>query len=200
MHNVKFDLLDDQGKRKYLTKAEWVRFCDATRTLPTKVRMYCMTLLYSGARRQEALGIRRMDVDVVGGDIAVRTLKQRGGRVSYRRVPVPEAHLLALDMVFDLRRGKKDERLWPVTNRTANRWIDDAMLAAGIEGHSPKSLRHTFGITMVMGRVPLPLIQKMMGHSDLEMTAIYTTPVGEEAKEQAKLTWQLLEDRKEGKW
>jgi integrase len=193
MHSVKLDLSDDHGKRKYLTKTECVRFVEGVKTLPPKIRMYCLTLLYSGARRQEALAIRRMDVDLNAGEIAIKTLKQKGGKFFYRRVPVPDSHLQALDMVFDLKRGKREERLWPVTNRTANRWIENALNAAGIEGHSPKSLRHTFGIMMVMSRTPLTLIRKMMGHSNLNTTAIYTTPLGEEAKDHAKKTWQMLD-------
>lgn len=155
--------------------------------------MYCLTLLYSGARRTECLNLRKMDVDVVSSEIAIRTLKQRSNKNSYRRVPVPDDITQSLDMVFDLKRGKRDEKLWPVNMRTANRWIDDAMQAAGIEGHTPKSLRHTFGITMVMGGTPLPLIQKMMGHADISMTVLYTTPLGAEAVEQAKAAWERLQ-------
>ena len=37
-----------------------------------------------------------------------------------------------MDMVFDLRRGAREDRLWTVTSRQAHNWIKGVMQDAGM--------------------------------------------------------------------
>lgn len=46
----------------------------------------------------------------------------------------------------------------------------------------PKSLRHAFGVDGTQTGVPLNLIQRWLGHADIETTAIYTDVLGEEER------------------
>jgi len=56
----------------------------------------------------------------------------------------------------------------------------------------PKALRHAFGVETVNEKISLSLIQKWLGHARIETTVVYTTPVGEEERALARLTWHNL--------
>jgi len=189
MNNETLSLFDGSGQRKYLSEVEVKAFLQSIKNLPPQPRTYCMTLYYTGARRAEALMIRKRDVDTSSRAIVLQTLKRRKGKIAHRSIPVPDALISALDMVFDLKRGKGDERLWKVTVRQANRWVDIAMKGAGLD-FSCHALRHTFGVNFVMKGVPLTTIQKLMGHSDIASTSVYTTPLGDDERKFIDKVWE----------
>ena len=54
---------------------------------------------------------------------------------------------------------------------------------------SPKGLRHAYGVHAVLSGVPLPLVQKWLGHADISTTAIYTDVLGPEEREIAARMW-----------
>jgi integrase/recombinase XerD len=54
---------------------------------------------------------------------------------------------------------------------------------------TPKGLSHAFGVHAVLSGVPLPLVQRWLGHSDLSVTAIYTNVLGQEEQEIARRMW-----------
>jgi integrase/recombinase XerD len=55
---------------------------------------------------------------------------------------------------------------------------------------TPKGLRHGFGIAAVASAVPLTMIQKWMGHTDISTTAIYLDASGAEERLIAIRMWQ----------
>lgn len=189
-------LLGVDGSKKYLSETELDAFRAANRVLPPPARAYNLALLYTGARRCEALWMEKRHVDIATGEIILLTLKKRrlaGGAAAPRpprRVPVPDELIDALDMAFNLRKGKRDERLWNVTPRTANRWTGYALERAGLDGHSIKSLRHTFGVRATMRGVPITTIADLMGHADIQTTAIYATPLGDEKASMVRRMWE----------
>ena len=54
---------------------------------------------------------------------------------------------------------------------------------------TPKGLRHAFGMHAVLSGVPLPELQKLMGHASLETTATYLNAMGEEKRELVSRMW-----------
>ncbi len=62
---------------------------------------------------------------------------------------------------------------------------------ANIEGvHAcPKGLRHSFAIHCLEKGIPLNLVSKWMGHSSLEVTAIYANALGKEERKVASRIW-----------
>jgi integrase/recombinase XerD len=189
-------LSDTLGRKKYLSEVDSRQFLQSLWQLAPQPRTYCLTLFYTGARRSEALAIRKCDVSRKEGEITLFTLKKRRRKPDEpperpaRHVPVPGHLIDALDMAFDLKRGKREERLWKVTSRQANRWIDEAMRIAGLEHHTPKSLRHTFGVTCVTKGVPLSIVKDLMGHEDIDTTTIYATPLGAEKRDLVRRMWE----------
>ena len=65
------------------------------------------------------------------------------------------------------------------------------MHAAGIMAGPvmPKALRHAFGVGGTQAGVPLNLIQRWLGHADIQTTAIYTNVMGEEERALADRMW-----------
>ena len=135
------------------------------------------------------LALRKMDIDRKQGAIVIKSLKKRD-KTHHRSVPVPPALIATLELVFDRGRGKGSQVLWPVTIRQANRWVMRAMDAGGLEQYSPRSLRHTFGVTAVTSGVPLTAIKKWLGHADLKTTAIYVNAMGDEERGLAERMWK----------
>ena len=186
------------GKRKYLTLEEQERFLSATSELERpEVRTFCDTLAFTGCRISEALALTPERIDLSARAITFQTLKQRG-KVRFRSVPIPQQHLEAMLMVHEIRKRQKSKsvatktaKLWDFKRAMASRHVAAVMDAASIEGaHAcPKGLRHGFGVRMAQKTRNPRLVQKLMGHTKMENTAIYMDLVGEEAHAEVMAAW-----------
>ncbi|MGU3420810.1 tyrosine-type recombinase/integrase [Methylobacterium sp. D54C] len=177
-----------QGRRKYLTPGERLRFLEAAAQEPGEVETLCLTLIWTGCRISEALGLTHADLDHENRTVTVRCLKKRRTGV-VREVPVP-AHLLAtLARIHG--HGAPDARLWPIARSTAWRDVKAVMASIGVgsAASSPKGLRHTFGVHAVRSGVPLNLLQRWLGHASMATTAIYANVMGAEEQEIAARMW-----------
>ena len=190
-------LFDTNGNRKYLTIQEREEFLKAAEDMPREIRTFCMTLAYTGCRISEALALTADRIDMKEGVIVFETLKKRKDGV-YRAVPVPPTLLDALDLVHGVREAQKrksrgrNQHLWPWARSTAWMKVKAVMADAGIKGiqATPKGLRHSFGINAVQKKIPLNLVQKWLGHAQLQTTAIYANAVGEEERNIAETMWR----------
>lgn len=185
-------MYDQAGNRKYLTARERRRFIVAAQRQPAPVEAFCLTLAYTGARLSEVLALRAGNVDLAAGVIAFETLKRRRKGV-YRHVPVPKALLSCLDAEFQLGTSDTETLLWPWSRTTAWKQVKAVMEEAGIPSFCamPKALRHSFGVVGISeARVPLNMMQKWLGHSRIETTAIYANAVGPEERAIARRMWR----------
>jgi len=182
-------VFDRRGNRKYLNGAERHAFLQAVAQEPDALRRaFCLTLFYTGCRISEALNVAVERIDLTGKAIVFETLKQRR-RGCFRSVPIPDS-LTAV--CRDLTPGLKPfDRLWPFSRATAYRLVKDCMAQAGIIGGmaSPKGLRHGFAVACLAQKIPLPTVQKWLGHARMETTAIYLEVSGDEERELAKRLW-----------
>ncbi len=191
------DLFDPQGNRKYLTAPERDRFRAAALQLDDNdVRTFALMLLHSGARISEVLQLQVKSIDFDARAVTFETLKKRRRGV-FRQVPLSPEFLDAMNLTHDLRRrqrrrAQRTERIWPMSRATASRRIDELMTAADIHGPqaSAKGLRHAFAIYALQKGVPLNMVSKWMGHSSLEVTAIYANAIGEEERAMASRLWE----------
>lgn len=190
------DLYNGQGHRKYLTANEWAAFLKAAEDVPRTVRTLCIVLAYSGCRISEALALTADRVDLSDEVIIIQTLKKRASGI-YRAVPLPGDVFETLDLVHGIRDAQRardggaKQRLWPFTRMTGWRHVKDVMLTCGVRGPhaTPKGLRHGFGVAAVTAGVPLNLVQKWLGHAQVQKTAIYADAMGAEAQELARKMW-----------
>ncbi len=184
------ELFTIDGKRKYLTRDEQDRFMVAASQLDrAQVRTLCLTIAFTGCRISEALALTIDRIDLSAKAITFRTLKQRG-KERYRSVPCPDTLVDALELVHAIRKtqkakgGGKGAKLWTWGRTQATKHICSVMDAAEIKGAhaTPRGLRHGFGVRMATQTRNPRLVQKLLGHTKLENTAIYMDLVGEEAR------------------
>jgi integrase/recombinase XerD len=184
-------VFDNQGKRKYLNGAERRAFYVALNKDSDELRRaFGLTLFYTGCRISEALNLTASRIDRTEGGFIFETLKRRRRGV-FRAVPVPD-NLLATG--HQIAAGvEASSRLWPFSRATGYRLIKEYMEIAGINGAmaSPKGLRHGFAIACLAQKIPLPTVQKWMGHAKMETTAIYLDVSGIEERNLAKRLWDF---------
>lgn len=191
-------LFDQAGTRKYLTADERRAFIRAAKRFVPTVETFCVTLALTGARISEILALTPDRIDRASHAIIVESLKKRRSGI-FRAVPVPDDLIRRLAAVHGIFGGTSDtsqrsERLWPWSRTTAWQHVKTVMIAAGIPRSvsRPKALRHGFGVAATQSGVPLNIIQRWMGHSRLDTTAIYTNAVGDEERALAKRMWKGL--------
>ena len=190
-------LFDESGNRKYLNPEEREKFYQATADVPKDWRMFGLMIYFTGCRLSEALNIKIKDIDFSGGAVTIGTLKQRKSGV-YRQVPLSDDFLRSLDNSFDLRILQKknsktrNQFIWGWSRRHGYQVIKKIMDKAELEGvyAMPKGLRHAFAIACLDKGLPLNMVQKWLGHSSIETTAIYANAVGKEERKLAAKLWQ----------
>lgn len=190
-----FMLYDQQGNRKYLTKSERQAFLDAAKRAKPEIETFCLTLAYTGARISEVLALVPLRIDASANAIIIECLKKRKRGV-YRAVPVPPELLQRLNEVhgIDCKRSDPDlnlHRLWGWSRTTAWNRVRTIMRVAGVVAGPvmPKALRHAFGVEGTQAGVPLNLIQRWLGHADIQTTAIYANVLGDEERALAQRMW-----------
>ncbi len=140
-------------------------------------------LLNAGLRVSELCALRLEDITLNerSGLVVVRSGK--GGK--YREVPLNKDARQKLRDWLAVRQsdsenlffGRRSDVLKP---RGVQRVISELAAAARLDTDvvTPHALRHTFGKNLVDAGEPLDRVALLMGHSNLNTTAIYTRPSG----------------------
>jgi len=183
-------LFDNRGHRKYLTPDERRRFIVSALTREPDVRAFCIVIAFTGCRLSEALELTPEQADASAREIVIRSLKKRRSNI-YRPVPVPQ-DVLSLVVEAASRATNPTGRIWPWCRATGWKRVKEVLAAAGIAGAhaSPKGLRHGFAVAAVHAGIPLSLVQRWLGHSNIATTAIYTAVTGEEERDIAMRMWR----------
>lgn len=135
----------------------------------------------TGLRSAEARGLRWVDVDGdtirVGGQADDHGGYSNGGKTRYalREVPLTSKALTAIEsqraltgtgrFVFAARAGGT------LAASTVWRAVGRGCVSAGIPQVGVHELRHTFGMQAVERGMPIPVLSKLLGHSDPGFTA-----------------------------
>lgn len=149
----------------------------ASRRLSRK-RIFLIFLLirYTGARLSEILNLDfRRDVDC--SRRIVRLRKSAAANDAQRRdVQIPE--LLAQEIQTTLRElpsGKAQGKLFKVDPSHVRRKFYERAEAAGFprESGTPEAIRRSRAVELMQSNVPLPVVQKILGHSTPNLAASY---------------------------
>lgn len=154
------------------------------------LRDICMVeLLYSsGLRVSELVGLKVLDFNLEAGYVRImgKGSKERVVPVHQRAVESIKQYLSMLrpklmksrvsDYMFVTARGK------PMTRQRFWQALKEYGRTAGVD-LSPHTLRHSFATHMLEGGADLRSLQKMLGHSDISTTQIYTKVTLSRAKE-----------------
>lgn len=137
-------------------------------------------MLMCGLRSCEVLALRSDDVDFYQRAIRVRG---KGGR--QRMLPLVEtvSDLLRRYMRFERPRESRERELFlvlqgshrgqPMTPAGLRNLFRHRRIKTQIEKANPHRFRHCFGTEMARQGVQLPVLQKMLGHADAQMTLRY---------------------------
>ncbi len=199
LNNNNFETIPLPKKSQYLP--EYLNFSDISAILnvididtPTGLRNRAiLELLYaSGVRASEILNLKITDYDRNSG-----TIKVLGKRAKERLIPL---HVESIEFIekyikdarpifnkknknflFLTRSGNKITRqfLWKIIKKYAN--------ASGINKNVyPHLFRHSFATHLLEGGADLRSVQKLLGHSDISTTQIYTHVTLKKIKEEYK--------------
>ncbi|HIW96300.1 MAG TPA: tyrosine recombinase [Candidatus Corynebacterium gallistercoris] len=157
---------------------------------PLQLRDWALVeLLYStGARITEVL-----DLDVDDVDATQQMILVRGKGSKERLVPLGAPALAALEAYVVRGRSALNKAGSPalfLNNRGARmsrqsgfKAVAEAAAAAGVEGVSPHSLRHSFATHLLEGGADIRVVQELLGHSSVVTTQIYTKVSPEHLRE-----------------
>jgi len=153
--------------------------------LTITLRQYAIAviLLNTGLRVSELC-------DLHLGDVKNEIVTVRWGKGGKRReVPLNTQAIAALDLWLEVRNSDSDY-LFPTKDRMKRQLVEFHLSELGKRlgfRLTPHLLRHTFGKNLADKGIPLDRIAKLMGHSDINTTAIYTMPSLEDLRQAVKL-------------
>ncbi len=156
------------------------------RALAWRSRFVAVSLaLRLGLRRGEVFGLRWQDIDLHCHRLVVaRSYSTLPKSNKARPLPIP-ADLAAVLRDWRERCPPTDEGLvcpvryegeWRMSSSRAQHGLPEALKAAGCRKllRGFHSLRHTFASTFMMAGGNILTLQKILGHSDVKMTMIYS--------------------------
>lgn len=163
--------------REPLSPDELPRFISAALTGEEKLIVW--TLLDTGLRVSEFASLTKDSIDFQSHDLSVI-----GKGKKKRKVPIPgrtreilEAYLIANDQI---RIGKR--QIQRVVAKVARR----AKIKRTV---SPHVLRHTYAVGALKKGVSLPVLMRLLGHSNLQTTQIYLNLSYDDVKKEVDEKW-----------
>jgi len=135
-------------------------------------------LLRTGARIDEALMVRPIDINIELNTITLITLKKKEKDVK-RTIPL-HSDLKTDIMQYYLQyyiNTKSEERLFNMTRQSVDLFFKKMQKDLGFKIHAHK-FRHTFAVKAILSGVPINILQKWIGHSSIFITSNYTNIKG----------------------
>jgi len=173
--------------RKYLKEEELKALLEAPRRM--RDRLIVKLLYETGMRVGELTALTIGDVDLEAGEITIQQAKRhREGR------KVPLVNSWSNSMLRDYigtRKNRKDalfvsNKRGPLSRRQVERMISKCGELVGLDKDKrhPHILRHTHAVHALKSGIDLRTLQQNLGHSSIEVTAIYLTMDIDDRKEE----------------
>ena len=141
-------------------------------------------LYRTGARIDEVLALRPLDINLTTNTIRMKTLKQgkdRNGiqKEKFRMISIhPDLRDTYMQYLLEFNIPQKSEDLlFPMKRQVVDLYFKKIQDKLGIRVHAHK-FRHTFAVKAIMDNVPLNVLQQWLGHSSIFTTSIYTQITG----------------------
>lgn len=141
-----------------------------------------------GPRRGEMLACRVKDVNFSVQLVNLITLKRRPDdpqKPPVRVLPVSGGLMGEIAHVIHLHHLEDKDRLFPWSESRCHEIIRDALLNANVsrEKCNCRAMRHGFAVNCILQGMPLPVLQKLMGHASAMTTSIYIQVLGQDIAE-----------------
>ncbi len=176
---VRFPKLNNQRIR-FLSEEEEKEFFALAKEYDKDIYDICLISLYAGLRMGEIFALTKMDINIEERQIVVRDPKGGTDRIvpmHQKLVEVFRSRLTSLekptDLLFVDHKGRQKREIgskfYTILKKLGwNEGITDRRLK-----FCAHSFRHTFGSRLIKQGVPIPVVQRLMGHSTVEMTMRY---------------------------
>lgn len=173
--------------RKYLKEDELKSLLDAPRRF--RDRLIIKLMYETGMRVGELAALTIGDVDLESGEITIQRAKRHE---EGRKVPIVSSWTKSmLRDYIGTRKNRKDplfmsNKRGPLSRRQVERLVSNYAEEAGIDKDKrhPHVLRHTHAVHALKSGIDLRTLQQNLGHSSIEVTAIYLTMDIDDRKEQ----------------
>ncbi len=133
-----------------------------------KGKLAIRLLLDTGMRSNELLSLKVADVNLENRSLRLRNTKNGEERTVFFTEETAR-------YLREYMKGMNPQsKLFNMSYQALYKLIKRAGKRCGIDGMRPHILRHTFATTAIKKGIPLPVVQKLLGHHDIKTTQIYT--------------------------
>ena len=173
--------------RKYLKQDELKALLEAPKRM--RDRLIIKLLYETGMRVGELVALAIGDVDLESSEITIQQAKRH---VEGRKVPIINSWTKAmLRDYIGTRKNRRDplfvsNKRGQLSRRQVERLVSNYAAEVGIDKDKshPHVLRHTHAVHSLKSGIDLRTLQQNLGHSSIEVTAIYLTMDIDDRKEQ----------------
>lgn len=144
-----------------------------------KDKLLIQLLLDTGLRSKEVLSIRKSDINFEKNYIIVRNTKNGEERIVFFTEETKKLLRKYTEKLND------NQKLFDITYDALYRKLKRLGKKLGIDLR-PHILRHTFATEAIRKGMPLPMVQKILGHKDIRTTQVYTHLLTEDLQETYK--------------
>jgi site-specific recombinase XerD len=162
-----FPISKKSGKREFLSMEE-ISLLEELRQKPlpntiSNVLQYFLFACYTGLRYQDIKDLKFKDIDNDMVSIIMHKTKER--------VTIPLS-IRAKNLLYP---GLQNQKIFRVyVNQVTNRYLKEISKLSGINKEiSFHCARHTFATIGISLNIPIEVISKLLGHTDLKTTQIY---------------------------
>ena len=178
---------DGNSMRKYLKQDELRALLEAPKRM--RDRLIIKLLYETGMRVGELTALTIGDVDLEAGEITIQEAKRHE---EGRKVPLVNSWTKTmLRDYIGTRKTRKDplfvsNKRGPLSRRQVERLISNYGARIGLDKDKrhPHVLRHTHAVYSLKSGIDLRTLQQNLGHSSIEVTAIYLTMDIDDRKEE----------------
>lgn len=159
-----FDYVDPEIVEKIIIAGTEPGFYDNERNKKIKLEMRAglRFILRTGLRINEAVTLKGRDLNLYDNPPTFWVLSKGGNR---ELLPLPK------DMLEELKERQKNERVFPITNKTCNDVLQRGAKALGLPVKlTNHSLRHIFASNLVKHGVAIQMVSRLMRHSSVDIT------------------------------
>ena len=156
----------------YLTKAEVEKLIEGATAYSKPI---LMTAVYTGMRKSELLALKWNHVDLEQGIISVEETVQ--GTTKSKKVRYVPIHPVLLLELKRIKARSKSEQVFPgpkgEMQKDFRKALELALKRSGLKKIRVHDLRHTFAANFMMAGGNILTLQKLLGHSTINMTLRY---------------------------
>lgn len=178
--NKNFLKTADNKRVRFLNYEEADILLDELKSRSQQLHDICYLALYTGMRMGEIFSLNWNDVNLEHNTISIKDPKSVTGRNAYITPPLSSLFQcmknntsVSKGILFKDRNGKKIREISNVFERVTEKLGLNKNVTDQRDKVVAHTLRHTFASWLAMQGSPIITIQKLMGHSNLEMTLRY---------------------------